>query len=80
MSTKKKTADKPKKDELGSILSQMHLDLARELHARVKSGTSDAATLNVARQMLKDNNIKPSHSGKDREALKELADLPFPTE
>lgn len=84
MSTKKaKTAKTPKTDEELSAanLPKIQLALTNTILSRVQDGTADAALLNVARQLLKDNNIVASHTGKDRKKLTNLAkEVPFPTE
>ena len=41
-------------------LGQIHEALATELLTRIKEGTATPTDLNVARQMLKDNNITVS--------------------
>lgn len=70
---------KKKPDEVSKVLSDIQLTLAQELLAQIKTGTADAATMNVARQLLKDNNIQVSLKGKDRTALHLLKDrVPFP--
>ncbi len=38
-------------------LDKLHVELTKQLLARVKSGQATAADLSVARQFLKDNNI-----------------------
>lgn len=58
--------------ELGELLTEVIADLRK----KVQSGAATAADLNVARQLLKDNNIEalPQHTGQLRAAL---ADAPF---
>lgn len=58
------------------ILQDLQTDLIRELHKRVKDGSASPSDLNVARQLLKDNNVgflKDKHP--DAKAL--VDDLPF---
>ncbi len=43
---------------LDSILGQLQIELAQKLLARIQSGEATAADMNVARQLLKDNNIQ----------------------
>ncbi|QFS87580.1 MULTISPECIES: hypothetical protein [unclassified Marinobacter] len=40
------------------LLEELHIATAGELLNRVRSGKASASELNVARQMLKDNNIE----------------------
>lgn len=40
------------------LLEELHIATTGELLKRVRSGTATASELNVARQMLKDNNIE----------------------
>lgn len=42
------------------VLSQIHESLAKELLSRIQEGVATPTDLNVARQMLKDNNITVS--------------------
>lgn len=57
-------------------LPQMLNDLVVTIHNRIKSGEADAATLNVARALLKDNGIQ-ARAAKES-PLGNLADsLPF---
>lgn len=50
-------------------------DLIEALHKRVKSGDATPADLNVARQLLKDNNVGFTKKNKAVKAL--VHDLPF---
>jgi hypothetical protein len=60
-----------------TILEELHNETVKALLERVKSGTATAADLNVARAMLKDNNIDAIP--KDASPLNDLAkSLPFP--
>lgn len=54
------------------LLEELHIATAGELLKRVRSGEATASELNVARQMLKDNNIelRPDSTS----PLSELAD------
>lgn len=45
------------KKNLEDILADLHISLASELLADIKSGEASSAVLNVARQFLKDNGI-----------------------
>lgn len=47
----------PKKPD-DALLNEMHGVLTQQLLARIKSGEATAADFNVARQLLKDNNIQ----------------------
>lgn len=42
---------------LEKLLEEMHLEVAKGLLLRIRSGEATAADFNVARQLLKDNNI-----------------------
>jgi hypothetical protein len=58
------------------ILKSMQTDLIKELHKRIKEGTASPSDLNVARQLLKDNNVgflKDNHA----DAASLVKDLPF---
>lgn len=46
------------KRKLKDILADIHIDLAAELHKRILAGTATAADLQVARGLLRDNNIQ----------------------
>lgn len=43
--------------DLKAVLDEIHLELARQLLERVKSGEASSSDLNVARQFLKDNHV-----------------------
>lgn len=43
--------------DLNKLLADMHLAVTEELLRKVRSGEATAADLNVARALLKDNNI-----------------------
>jgi len=43
--------------KLDSIFREMQMEMAKALLVKIKSGEATAAELNVARQLLKDNNI-----------------------
>lgn len=76
MSTKKK---RDAEQEKADLLSDIMLELLKDLKARVAGGTADAATLNVARQLLKDNNVQVSLKGEDKQEADKLGKLvPFP--
>jgi hypothetical protein len=45
------------KDAVKRELEKLHVELTKQLLARVKNGSATAADLSVARQFLKDNNI-----------------------
>lgn len=45
------------KSSLEKLLEEMHVEVAKGLLLRIKSGEATAADFNVARQLLKDNNI-----------------------
>lgn len=75
MSKKKQDTEQEKAD----LLSEITLSLLKELRGRITSGAADAATLNVARQLLKDNNIQVSYKGDDKKEADKLGKLvPFP--
>jgi hypothetical protein len=66
------------RQELEKTLSDLHIELAKLLLAKVRSGTATAADLSVARQFLKDNNIDGTPV--DGSPLLELArSVPFKT-
>lgn len=46
-----------------SALAQLHADLATTLSEQIKAAPDSAAVLNVARQFLKDNDIKVLPNG-----------------
>jgi hypothetical protein len=57
--------------------SELHRELGKDLLNRIKEKTATAADLNVARQFLKDNQVKSGNSRKNR-VLQELTEaLPF---
>lgn len=58
-----------------NALTLMLDDLIEALHRRIKSGEATPADLNVARQLLKDNNVGFSKDNKQVQGL--VADLPF---
>lgn len=65
---------------LRETLSDIQKQMAEHLLTRIKSGEATAAELNVARQLLKDNNIQAG-TAHVQQPLMRLADsLPFPTE
>ena len=43
--------------KLADLLASLQLTVAQELLDRIRAGECDASVLNVARQLLKDNNI-----------------------
>lgn len=64
------------KDDLTKLLEDLQEETIRSLLQKVKSGEATASDLNVARQMLKDNNI--SSIPKAGSPLNNLAsELPF---
>jgi len=64
-------------DKLDNLYADIQLELAKALLARIKDGGASAADLNVARQLLKDNNIQAA-TPKANPALDMLASMPFP--
>lgn len=66
------------KPNLDAILSDLQIEVAQKLLDKVKSGDATAADLNVARQLLKDNQITALPSA--NKPMFDLASaLPFPT-
>ncbi|AHI29716.1 hypothetical protein [Marinobacter similis] len=66
--------------DLESLLADLHLAITEQLLERVKTGVATASELNVARQMLKDNNIElrpnaTSPLGKLADALPDAFDV-----
>lgn len=57
--------------KLNDVLAELQIELARKLLERVKTGAATAADLNVARQLLKDNDIQSA----TRQANPALGDL-----
>ena len=55
-------------------LSQLHNLLIDELTTRIQSGDAKSADLNIARQLLKDNNIEalPTTNSKLKSLIEEL--------
>lgn len=45
-------------DKINDILAELHLETAKDLLARVKSGEATPGELNAALKMLKDNGIE----------------------
>jgi hypothetical protein len=62
---------------LDNTLSALQIALADELLKRVSAGTATAADLNVARQLLKDNNVQSLPQANPSLGGLRLA-LPFP--
>tara|TARA_R100000808_G_scaffold1960_4_gene8355 strand:- start:9671 stop:9931 length:261 start_codon:yes stop_codon:yes gene_type:complete len=58
------------------VLSQIHESLAKELLIRIQEGTATPTDLNVARQMLKDNNITVTPAS-NSPLVNILDDLPY---
>lgn len=64
-------------NEFDQLLAELQTETAKALLAKIKSGEATAADLNVARQLLKDNDWQAlSGTNKEVDSLK-LA-LPFP--
>jgi|TARA_B100000900_G_scaffold330291_1_gene290802 Zn-dependent membrane protease YugP len=59
------------------ILKSLHLELAKDLLDKVRSGEAKAGDLNVARQFLKDNGIEciPVENNPMTELMNNLPDL-----
>jgi hypothetical protein len=62
-------------DEMAKLLKEGKPVIDKDT-GEVHAGPADAATLNVIRQFLKDNNI--TGSGEAQDPVKKLAQLPFP--
>jgi hypothetical protein len=63
-----------------NILADLQIETARQLLNKVKSGEATAADLNVARQLLKDNNVgAPPGANKQLDELhKKIAEKAMP--
>ena len=59
------------------ILNSLHLELAKDLLDKVRSGEAKAGDLNVARQFLKDNGIEciPVENNPMEDLMNNLPDL-----
>ena len=59
------------------ILKSLHLELAKDLLDKVRSGEAKAGDLNVARQFLKDNGIEciPVENNPMEDLMNNLPDL-----
>jgi len=59
-------------NEISKKLEELHLDLAKDLLKRIKSGEASPGELNAARQFLKDNGVEAVPTPEN--PLGELAD------
>ena len=59
------------------ILKSLHLELAKDLLDKVRSGEAKPGDLNVARQLLKDNGIEciPTEKSPMEDLMSNLPDL-----
>lgn len=62
------------KNATKELMGDLHGELVKDLLAKIRSGEATSADRNVARQMLKDNNIECVAA--PNTPLKDLADLP----
>lgn len=66
--------------DLKEILSDIQIKMAEELLKRIESGSATAADLQVARQLLRDNNIQAGRPQANPSLMRIAQTLPFPTE
>jgi hypothetical protein len=64
--------------DLNELLAEMNIKLTKELLNRIESGAATPADLNVARQLLKDNNVQAAKPTANPMMLRLAEHVPFP--
>ncbi len=66
------------KDNLQSLMAQLHEDVATELKDRINSGDATTADISAAIKFLKDNNVTVVVE-ESKPVMNLVESLPFPT-